>query len=150
MKLFIAAVFLQVLLFVGVIGQKEHLLRTGTVIRMKLAPKDPRSLLQGDYVVLRYATLQRRALGKDSILRVVLALDPKDGFHKFARRYQDGEELKDGEVLLRGRRDYRGRPQFGIESFFVPVGTGGEVERTMKAARMRVSKSGDALVEALE
>lgn len=32
----------------------ETLLKEGTLIKVKLVPVDPRSLLQGDYVILRY------------------------------------------------------------------------------------------------
>lgn len=37
------------------IVQKEQQLAEGTVVRVALAPVDPRSLMQGDYMALRYA-----------------------------------------------------------------------------------------------
>ena len=40
---------------------KERLLRDGTVLRLALAPVDPRSLMQGDYMALSFA-LARDAL----------------------------------------------------------------------------------------
>ena len=37
------------------IAQRERLLRDGTVVLLELAPVDPRSLMQGDYMALRFA-----------------------------------------------------------------------------------------------
>lgn len=37
------------------IAQREQLLREGTVLLLELAPVDPRSLMQGDYMALRFA-----------------------------------------------------------------------------------------------
>ncbi len=36
------------------IAQREHVLRHGQAVILQLAPVDPRSLMQGDYMVLRY------------------------------------------------------------------------------------------------
>ena len=38
----------------GLIAHKEHVTRSGTSLLLKLAPVDPRSLIQGDYMVLAY------------------------------------------------------------------------------------------------
>ncbi len=37
------------------IWQKEQILAEGETVYLKLAPVDPRSLMQGDYMRLRYA-----------------------------------------------------------------------------------------------
>jgi len=37
------------------IYQKEQLLVSGSVVRLELAPVDPRALMQGDYMALNYA-----------------------------------------------------------------------------------------------
>ena len=36
------------------IYQMEHFIKHGKIFYLKLAPKDPRSLMQGDYMALRY------------------------------------------------------------------------------------------------
>ena len=36
------------------IGKSEYLLSHGKLIKLQLQPLDPRSLIQGDYVRLRY------------------------------------------------------------------------------------------------
>jgi uncharacterized membrane-anchored protein len=40
--------------FYAMVGQKEALRRSGQEILLKLAPRDPRSLMQGDYMALNY------------------------------------------------------------------------------------------------
>ena len=42
-------------LFNWSIAQKEALLRDGQVVRLALAPVDPRAFLTGDYMALNYA-----------------------------------------------------------------------------------------------
>ena len=37
---------------------KERVLANGEIMLLDLAPRDPRSLLQGDYMVLRYSLAQ--------------------------------------------------------------------------------------------
>lgn len=39
----------------GSIASKERIRREGTVVYLELAPVDPRSLMQGDYLALRFA-----------------------------------------------------------------------------------------------
>lgn len=40
------------------IAQRERVLREGTVLLLELAPADPRSLMQGDYMRLRFAAAE--------------------------------------------------------------------------------------------
>ncbi len=51
----LAGTLLLLLLVNSDIFQKEQQLAEGTVVRVALAPVDPRSLMQGDYMALRYA-----------------------------------------------------------------------------------------------
>lgn len=37
------------------IAGEERIVKEGTTVLLQLAPRDPRSLLQGDYMALRYA-----------------------------------------------------------------------------------------------
>ncbi|AZQ10253.1 GDYXXLXY domain-containing protein [Shewanella khirikhana] len=63
----LAGTLLLLLLVNSDIFQKEQQLAEGTVVRVALAPVDPRSLMQGDYMALRYAleTPIREALTDD-------------------------------------------------------------------------------------
>lgn len=46
------------LIFNYAIYKQEHILKNGSTLFLELAPVDPRSLMQGDYMILRY-TLER-------------------------------------------------------------------------------------------
>ena len=41
------------------IYQKEQTLRDGQLVLFELAPVDPRSLMQGDYMSLRYSAIHK-------------------------------------------------------------------------------------------
>lgn len=107
------------------IWQREQVLDHGQPILLDLRPVDPRSLMQGDYMVLRYAD----ALFPPSELRAslprrgafVVALDE----HNIARyeRLDDGSPLADDEALLKYKQvEERGRIRLGAESFFFEEG----------------------------
>ncbi|MFB5268710.1 GDYXXLXY domain-containing protein [Paenibacillus enshidis] len=154
--LLIALVIVFQFCFIGLqAAGSEILLRDGSSVKLELAPVDPRSLLQGDYVVLNYAisTPPETAELKDnsgsrSKVRVVLAPD-RDGVHRFSRFYNDGEPLTSGEIVINGRLNGYGSIYYGIENYFIPEGTGLEVERNARYAYVRISRKGDALLERL-
>lgn len=146
MRFLMTALALQMIALVAVIADKEYTLATGATVRLRLAPRDPRSLLQGDYIILAYPKLSRLN-APDGRVQVVLAPEG-EGFHELDRIYQ-GEELKEGEVLLTGRVRY-GEADFGIGQYFVPAGTGRELERKARVARVTISGRGDAIVVGVE
>ncbi|PYM18062.1 MAG: hypothetical protein DMD81_06920 [Candidatus Rokuibacteriota bacterium] len=53
-NLFIAAVVLQFVVLIGWVASLERALASASLIRLDVAPVDPRDLLRGDYVRLRY------------------------------------------------------------------------------------------------
>ena len=67
---FILVVAAQLALLIGMVGFKEFTLQTGTDVVLQTVPVDPRSLLQGDYVILRYEIgIPERARDAYSLLR---------------------------------------------------------------------------------
>ncbi len=78
------------------IWQKEQMLAEGETVYLKLAPVDPRSLMQGDYMRLRYAIdnqLPRdRKINSD---KVVIKTNAK-AIAEFVR-LDDGSPLAEGE-----------------------------------------------------
>ncbi|WP_343071678.1 GDYXXLXY domain-containing protein [Brevibacillus choshinensis] len=135
----------------------ETILSQGRSIKLELAPVDPRSLLQGDYVQLRYtiSTLDNEKIpDPDGKVRVVLRPE-QNGLYEYSGYYeQDGVwnkayQAQPDDVILNGHAIGSDRVEYGIESYFVPEGTGREVERKAKFAQVRVGKKGDALLEAL-
>ena len=108
-----------------VIVQKQAIVDGGQLIYLPLGPRDPRSLMQGDYMTLRY---HRRLLPPADVLllapdrgAVVLALDAEGGA-RFVR-LDDGSALQGGEVRLRYK--LRGRTReahYGAGSYFFQEG----------------------------
>ncbi|MFK4437920.1 putative membrane-anchored protein/putative membrane protein [Paenibacillus sp. RC21] len=142
-----------IVLQLGVIGyqtvRSETLLATGASIKLKLAPVDPRSLLQGDYVMLNYDISTPFSQDNWNRGKVKVVLTPgSQGVYIADRLYQDGEKLSNHEVILNGQWN-GSRIQYGIENYFIPEGTGRNVEQNAHYAYIRVSQNGDALLERL-
>lgn len=132
----------------GLVLQKELLLREGTRLFLELAPVDPRSLIQGDYMRLDYALtrdLQPPAPDWPRDGRLVVRADER-GVAGFVRRDQ-GEPLQGDERFLRYR--IRGaRMQLGAESFFFPEGQAENYSRA-RFAEFRVNPAGDLVLVGL-
>jgi uncharacterized membrane-anchored protein len=82
------------------IWNKEHVIRTGNAVYVEMAPVDPRSLMQGDYMRLyfRLPTESPPERRSGSATQVVLHLDGRGvgkvlGFH-------DGRQLAKGEIVV--------------------------------------------------
>ena len=128
--------------------QKERLRKTGTTMFLELAVHDPRSLLQGDYMALRYAVPE--ALAADTTLapegRFVVRLDAR-GVAAIRRVHRPGERLGEDEHLLRYRR--RGSEiLLGPKAFYFQEGRGPEYAAARYGA-FRVDADGDALLVGL-
>ena len=56
-----------------IVWSNERILAHGQVVRLELAPADPRSLMQGDYMMLNYALVNalRLAQARDDGFAVV-------------------------------------------------------------------------------
>lgn len=154
--LLIIVVFLQ-LGFIGFqAASSEHALRSGTPIKLEIAPIDPRSMLQGDYVTLSYTISTLNAHDQTMMgvsdhpdkVKVVLKPDTH-GVYQFNRAYEEGGAIASDEVVINGRWDGWGTVQYGIETYFVPEGTGADVQREARYAYVRVSSSGNAILERL-
>jgi uncharacterized membrane-anchored protein len=99
----------------GAIWQKESLIANGTRLYMALQPVDPRSLMQGDYMQLRFTSIDRAQLPLLEDLRgqrpmLLVSLDAQGvatvkGVHSPQVVLQPGEQLlqltpKNGEWVL--------------------------------------------------
>jgi uncharacterized membrane-anchored protein len=130
------------------VWQKEQLLKDGATVLLELAPRDPRSLMQGDYMVLRYhvandigkAVKERNLDG-----RAVIALDA-DGVGRFVR-IDDGTALAAGEQRLFFRK--RGHAmRLGAEAFFFEEGRAGHFQ-SAKYGELTVATDGEAVLTGL-
>jgi len=142
-----------VLVNLAIIG-RETIIEKGDTAILALAPVDPRSLIQGDYMALAYelqrdealaAAAEERAASGETEGLLVLAPDA-EGVHRF-RRIDDGRPLGAGELRLIYRwRD--GRLRLAGESFFFQEGTAETYQRARFAA-FKVGEDGDAVLVGL-
>ncbi len=145
-----------------VIAQKERLLADGRVVYLELAPVDPRSLMQGDYMALRFRVATdaepslRRVDGDQQTSptagdlatadgHIVVAVDERS-VGRFVR-LDDGSPLGAGEVRLR-YRVREGQLRFATNGFFFQEGTAHLYERA-RYGEFRVADTGDLMLAAL-
>jgi uncharacterized membrane-anchored protein len=142
-KIFFWGTTLLVIVVVNfLIIKKEDTLANGRTMLLRLAPVDPRSLIQGDYMVLRYAIA--RDVTKAQLQHkgcIVVSLDPND-VAKFLRVHKD-EDLKKGEHLIfyRNRRGLR----LGAESFMFQEGDA-KLYVNARYGELKVDKSGKSVL----
>ena len=100
----IAGTLATVLVANGAIWQKQDLIARGKPVFMALMPVDPRSLMQGDYMRLRFATLDAHQLPLLDNMgakrpHLVVQLDAR-GVATVQRRHMPGQPLAPQEMLL--------------------------------------------------
>lgn len=127
------------------IASKEQVLHEGRRVLLALAPVDPRSLMQGDYMQLAYALESLPHEGWPADGHLVLT-QGRDDVARFVRRHA-GEPLQPGEFLLRYRIRER-RLRLGAESFFFQEG---QAERYAGAryGELRVEPGGGSVLVGL-
>jgi uncharacterized membrane-anchored protein len=116
-KLSVAGMLLVLLAVNAMIARKESALARGRTVILELAPVDPRSLMQGDYMALRYALAEKVAQGEKSSGTVYLTLDSRNVATSLSS--VEGPGL----VPLQFRR-HDGRVLFDTESYFFQEGQG--------------------------
>lgn len=149
-------ILLQLVIVGYQVWSSETILAQGTLVKLELQPVDPRSLLQGDYVQLGYtiSRLDSENLPHGESIRVVLRKQA-DGVYGYSGYYElDGVwnreyQVQPGDVIINGTTLGSSQVEYGIESYFVPEGTGLEVERNARYAYVKVGKKGDAILESL-
>ena len=130
---------------------KERLLATGAVVLLELAPVDPRSLMQGDYMALRFKIASdagpavRASSRASNDGRIVASLDARRiaGF----RRLHEGKPPAGDEVLLR-YRVRNGEMKFATNAFFFQEGTAPRYQPA-RYGEFRVAPNGDMLLTSL-
>lgn len=136
-----------ILVFVNVqIIQKEHVIENGETLLLRLAPQDPRSFLQGDYMALRYAmagdvaSAAREADVTDGQVVVALA---ENGEARFVDLF-NGQTLADDQRLLRFRK--RGDTvRLASDAYFFEEGQG-DTFANARFGELRVGPTGDAVL----
>jgi uncharacterized membrane-anchored protein len=134
-RIIISTVFTLVVLSVlfGIVVQKERLLVHGHRVFFKLAPRDPRSLMQGDYMALRYDlaeeinTIREGKNIKSRSGSAVITLNEK-GVAISVRIGSGDMPIGSAERLIR-YKFLKDNISFGAESFFFEEGQGSAYEK---------------------
>ncbi len=165
---------LQTALLGWIVWDRVDLLANGREITMKVVPVDPRDLFRGDYVILGYelspinhdtktdGPLPGR-LYKGRAIYVTIAPDADNAWKpvRFDTAYP--ETVAPEQAVLKGRVEhiyggrasgkYRIRVRYGIESYFVPEGTGVPIEKLVREKKVEalvaVGSDGDVALKAL-
>jgi uncharacterized membrane-anchored protein len=157
-KLTVFVTFLIILALLNfTIFKREKHIETGTVVFLPLAPVDPRSLMQGDYMALNFAMSRDiyNALPKTEHHRyfwrqevdgndgfVVVSLDEKR-VASFLSIYKD-EPLQKNQMLLQ-YRVRAGKVKFATNAFFFEEGTGSSYDKA-KFGEFRVNQKHELLL----
>jgi uncharacterized membrane-anchored protein len=142
----------------GIVG-KERLLAQGNVVFLKLAPVDPRSLMQGDYMALHFAVADAITRAREDGHKAgaapnagvaVIRVDER-GEAAFVRLH-DGEPLAAGEALLRFQnrpaRWGRAQTQISTDAYFFQEGQARRYEAA-QFGEFRVAPDGEAVLVGL-
>jgi uncharacterized membrane-anchored protein len=139
--------------FYYMVEKKQALLQNGQSVYLALAPVDPRSFMQGDYMALNYDLMNK--LNHDGLENpatkipdsgvIVIKVDDR-GVGAFVR-YDNGSPLATGEHLLKYHHD-GWRAVIGAESYFIPEGSGSEFDHAVYG-ELKVEPDGTPLIVAL-
>lgn len=145
-------VIVQVVALLGFVGMREFTLRTGQEVVLQTVPVDPRDLFRGDYVVLRY-DISRLPVCCYSVGDTVYVELVQKGEMWHTRNHAHRSIAEVDTTFIRGRvtrvtqQPQGPSPQeidveHGIESYFVPEGTGRDIERARGKLKVRVAVDG--------
>lgn len=142
----VAAWLLVVAVAVYAVCGHERTLRDGQLVLLELAPVDPRSLMQGDYMALRFAVdAQLTSPGQDVPAYAHLHLGAQGRAVLAAGGNQPSTEP--GMVSMRIRQGERGA-SIGPNAFFFEEGTAAVYEQA-RWGGFRVAGDGTALLAGL-
>lgn len=143
------------------IWQKERLLKQGAVMILQLAPVDPRSLMQGDYMALNYAMTQPLQLALyqqrqvcDSVPstpclpvsgKIIVDVDTQRQVTQ--AQFDEGEPLKKNQLRVKYHMN-AGVLMVGTNAYFFQEGHGERFAHARYGA-FRVGEDGTALLTAM-
>ena len=142
--LIIVNLIIIVLLFNISIFNKENILENGRLVLLELAPVDPRSLMQGDYMQLNYRNDVSNL--KDIPKEGYCILYVLDNHKAIINRFQaEQQPLNPNEVLVKYKKDDNWRFTIGAESYFFQEGTADKYD-SAKYGGLRVDENGVSIL----
>jgi len=133
-KILFLIIGLIITLFLGTILFNEYTLNIGEKIYLKTVPVDPRDLLRGDYVVLRYEIQNH-----NEIRELIKKEELTSGDNVYISLNKDSEELgtfklvtitkPNSGIFIKTKITNKNSLELGIGKYFIPEGKGYQIER---------------------
>lgn len=166
-----AVALLQSLVLGWMVFDRVSLLSNGREIKAAVVPVDPRDIFRGDYVTLGYGfstggelALPEGVRQGDAVYALLKSNGPTD-WSLAAVSKAKPEVSGEGNVVLKAYVDFVrrspqpnaamvGRLRYGIERFYVPEGTGRDLEAQVREKRvvavLAVGSDGKVAIKSLE
>jgi uncharacterized membrane-anchored protein len=157
-----------------IVYDRDQLLKSGREITIPTRPIDPRDTFRGDYVVLGYdiSSLRKTTMPSEANFEdlragatayVTLTPDGAGGWKAIKVTADYPHEIAASDIVLQGRVQSIWHPEnksdvqinirYGIESYFVPEGTGRALETKVRERKIEaivaVDASGSAALKGL-
>lgn len=158
---------LQIAVLAWIVGDRVLLVKTGTEIVLPIVPVDPRDLFKGDYVRLSYpisrptsVKIERPAPDRNAWAFAVLEPDVAEQSNWSINRISSSypRDVKPGQIVIKAKAPNGWHEQapflhFGLERYYVPEGTGLELEKMARekklAAVVAVDRFGNTAIKGL-
>ncbi|UIR55038.1 GDYXXLXY domain-containing protein [Sphingobacterium sp. SRCM116780] len=141
----IANLLIIIAYFSFTIVQKEKILKDGQVILLQLAPVDPRSLMQGDYMTLRYALAQKFTLNDVSRRGYLVVKLNRSGVAEALRIQSNMTPLNKEEIVIKYTMPNKYTLLIGAESYFFQEGEAAKYDKA-KFGGIQVDDKGNSLL----
>lgn len=135
-----------------IVWDRYTLIQNGREIVMQVTPIDPRDIFRGDYVILAFPMSRMQYTGEtfgalshglalSDAVYVTLTPGTDDAWSVVKVSDSYPKETAAGDAVLKGRVEWMDenagpnawvQARFGIESYFVPEGTGKELEEKVR------------------
>ncbi|WP_295558019.1 GDYXXLXY domain-containing protein [uncultured Hyphomicrobium sp.] len=158
----------QTIALATIVYGRVSLLSNGREIVTEVIPVDPRDLFRGDYVILGYTFGQGevtvpKGTNQGDKVYVTLKETTPEKWEVVGASTDYAHPADSAQVVMKGIVSYVSMPpegeqpkasvRYGIESYFVPEGTGRELEEKVRdkkiSAVLAVGGSGDVAIKAL-
>ncbi|MFZ3589148.1 GDYXXLXY domain-containing protein [Bacillus sp. DJP31] len=161
--LFYMVILLQALFLVVMTASFYAIDAFGEQIKLKTEPFDPRDIFYGDYVILQYSISSvPKYLWTESELpqygdSVYVVLGKEGDYHEVVSVSPTNPVVDTDQVVFKGKYMYEIDPkemyiEYGIERYYVPEGTGKELEDHMAdlEAHIRIAPWGQMKIEKVD
>jgi uncharacterized membrane-anchored protein len=127
------------------IFNKERILKKGKFVLLELAPVDPRSLMQGDYMSLRYKLSEEITFEKIPRRGYCVVTLDKNKIAKRVRFQSKKVPLSKGELLIEYSSPNSWEVNIGAESYFFEEGKAKKFEKA-KYGGLKIDNEGNSLL----